>query len=184
MEKGRHVAPGPERPDDRAAERRRILEQRVKQARERASRTRKAAKRSLDVTPQTGNPGGEVRTRTQPSGENAENAGEPGGQVPPYGGGSLRWQDEPDAQAFPTVQHPLSEQLDRDLVGRNIRHAKALTGVGQLELARRTGITRQQLREYEMGRVMPTVKNLARIAPALGFPIEWFLAEHAGEVEA
>jgi DNA-binding XRE family transcriptional regulator len=184
MEKGRHVPPGSERPDDRAAEQRRILEQRVKQARDRASRMRKAAKRSLDVTPQTGNPGGEVRTRTQPSGETAENAGKPGRDVAPSGAGPLHWQDEPDAQAFPTVQPPLSQPLARDLVGRNIRHAKELTGVGQLELARRTGITRQQLREYELGRVMPTVKNLAQIAPALGFPIEWFLTEHAGEVEA
>lgn len=69
--------------------------------------------------------------------------------------------------------------MDGELVGRNIIRAKDLKGVGQLELARRTGIKRQQLREYERGLYMPSVRNLTKIAVALGYPMEWFLVDHA-----
>lgn len=82
------------------------------------------------------------------------------------------------------MEHPVSDQLDRALVGENITRAMQTHQVSMRELAKRSGIDRRDLRRYTQGRSMPTVHNLARIASGFGLPVTWFLADHNGPQEA
>lgn len=164
-QKGRELGSTDDRSRDRAAEQRRASEE---------------TKRAGEVSRQTRKGPRFVVNRTLSVGENPEDAGNAGKEPLPYGRDPGRWQASPDAQGFPTVEAPLSEELDRGLVGRRIREAMADDGAGQLEMVRRTGISRQQMREYMNGLVMPNYRNLGKIAVALNRDIRWFLSEAEG----
>jgi transcriptional regulator with XRE-family HTH domain len=80
-----------------------------------------------------------------------------------------------------------SPLADTDL-GRSIRYAMQLAGepgkpISRFELARRTGIKRQQVGEYVNGKVVPGYKNLSLIALALGQPMAFFLNRHDEDPE-
>jgi DNA-binding transcriptional regulator YiaG len=68
------------------------------------------------------------------------------------------------------------------IVGNAIRYAREHQGVSGNELARRTGISRPRLREYERGSVRPGDDKLEAIARALDYPdptdIGWFYRRH------
>jgi transcriptional regulator with XRE-family HTH domain len=77
-----------------------------------------------------------------------------------------------------------SNSVASELIGE-IRRA---SGLGQAELARRTGIQRSVLSAYEHGRRQPSVAALSRIAAAAGMELQLAPAadqeavEHAGAV--
>jgi DNA-binding phage protein len=94
--------------------------------------------------------------------------------------GGLHWRTPIDAQLFMAMQTAAAKGPERGLIGRNIKLAEQRTGVNQLELARRTGMKRQQIYGYEHGKD-PNARSLARIALAFGLPMEWFLEDHERE---
>jgi len=107
----------------------------------------------------------------------AEGAGQRSKTPPADAGLFRRWQEESGEQVFPFVEAPLEQGPTPDLIARKIREAMDLADVGQLELARRTGMPRQQVSEYQHGKVAPKLPNLRRIALALGQPLEFFWTE-------
>jgi len=59
-------------------------------------------------------------------------------------------------------------------IGRRIRMRRRLLGLNQTELARRIGVTFQQVHKYETGQSAVTAARLYAIATALGSPIDYF----------
>lgn len=61
----------------------------------------------------------------------------------------------------------------RKLVGRNVRLARAKTGMTQERLAEVSGFSQQYISDLERGRRNPTIVSLYEIAQALGAtPVE------------
>lgn len=60
-----------------------------------------------------------------------------------------------------------------------IRRARALAGISQVELARRSGIAAPTISAYEGGRRDPTVTNLVRLLDAAGLDLALQESEHA-----
>lgn len=89
------------------------------------------------------------------------------------------FQGSPRAQVSTPMQAPAQDDTeDKGLIGHNIVLARTHLGISQGELARRLGIDRRQLSEWERGVWEPTTRNLRRIGVALGRPVEWFLDPH------
>jgi DNA-binding transcriptional regulator YiaG len=59
-------------------------------------------------------------------------------------------------------------------IGRRIRMRRRQLGLNQSELARRIGVTFQQVHKYETGQSAVTAARLFAIATALGSPLEYF----------
>lgn len=67
----------------------------------------------------------------------------------------------------------LLEAIDVHL-GRRIRSRRRLLGLNQSELARRIGVTFQQVHKYETGQSAVTAARLFAIAAALGVTFDYF----------
>ena len=59
-------------------------------------------------------------------------------------------------------------------IGRRIRMRRRQLGLNQSELARRIGVTFQQVHKYETGQSAVTAARLFAIATALGSVLEYF----------
>jgi len=59
-------------------------------------------------------------------------------------------------------------------IGRRIRSRRRLLGLNQSELARRIGVTFQQVHKYETGQSSITAARLYAIACALGVTFDYF----------
>ena len=57
------------------------------------------------------------------------------------------------------------------VLGKRIRHLRLRTGLSQEKLADKAGMDRTYYAGIERGERNPSVKNLAKIAAALGVPI-------------
>ncbi len=62
--------------------------------------------------------------------------------------------------------------IDRNLVGRNIKNARAEQGLTQYMLAKKADISQTQLSDYENGNKLPGLTSIAKIAQALGKSID------------
>ena len=77
------------------------------------------------------------------------------------------------------MQSPAEDDADKGLVGRNIVLARRLDGdISQPVLAKRLGIDRRQLSEWERGIWEPSPRNLRKIALATGRSMEFFYERH------
>jgi transcriptional regulator with XRE-family HTH domain len=72
--------------------------------------------------------------------------------------------------------------LDQRVIGERIRALRLNRGFGLIELGTRTGLSASFLSQLETGRVIPTLRNLARIALAFGKDLSWFFRD-AGPVK-
>ena len=61
-------------------------------------------------------------------------------------------------------------------LGRRVASARKRAGVTQEELAHRLGVDRTAVAKIEAGRRRVSAPELARLADALGYPMEWFLS--------
>jgi len=70
------------------------------------------------------------------------------------------------AIADPAVVDParVEQQIDDKLIGERIRALRLRRSMGLVELGRLTGLSASFLSQLETGRVVPTIRNLARIA--------------------
>lgn len=58
----------------------------------------------------------------------------------------------------------VEQQIDEKLIGERIRALRLKRSMGLVELGRLTGLSASFLSQLETGRVVPTIRNLARIA--------------------
>ncbi len=72
----------------------------------------------------------------------------------------------PDIDLDPAVVDParVEQLLDEKLIGDRIRAMRLRRSMGLVELGRLTGLSASFLSQLETGRVVPTIRNLARIA--------------------
>ena len=62
-------------------------------------------------------------------------------------------------------------------IGERIRRLRTRRSMGLVELGTRTGLSASFLSQLETGRVVPTVRNLARIAMTFGKDLSYFFRE-------
>lgn len=70
--------------------------------------------------------------------------------------------DEIDPAVVDSVR--VEQQIDEKLIGDRIRAMRLRRSMGLVELGRLTGLSASFLSQLETGRVVPTIRNLARIA--------------------
>jgi transcriptional regulator with XRE-family HTH domain len=72
----------------------------------------------------------------------------------------------PDTEPHPAVVDAtrVEQQIDEKLIGERIRAMRLRRSMGLVELGRLTGLSASFLSQLETGRVVPTIRNLARIA--------------------
>lgn len=109
----------------------------------------------------------------------------PGAAAPSScGAGEMLWQaeckgivqvDQNGAEAAPRTMRRRPEAED-NMLGARIRHMRLQRGVTQTELARRVGVTFQQIQKYERGTNRLTATMLARIASVLDVPCDVLVA--------
>lgn len=66
--------------------------------------------------------------------------------------------------------------VDNHVAGR-LRLRRVMLGLSQDDLAKRLGVTSQQVQKYEAGETRISASRLYEIAQHLGVPITWFFSE-------
>ncbi|MEW6108327.1 MAG: helix-turn-helix transcriptional regulator [Nitrospirota bacterium] len=66
---------------------------------------------------------------------------------------------------------------EKSHIGHIIRNARRASGLSQMQLAEKVGLSYQQIQKYEKGASEITVKRLYQIAEALEIPVNTFLQE-------
>jgi rhodanese-related sulfurtransferase/transcriptional regulator with XRE-family HTH domain len=110
-------------------------------------------------------------------------------------GGTLAWATaglpivvpEPPAKAAKGDVAPVEKQVAHEaspelqtIVGTNLRDLRAKGGVSLDDLARKSGVSRQTLGQIELGRTVPSIGLVWKIAQALGVPFSTMLATQGG----
>src|SRR5476651_2046486 len=67
-------------------------------------------------------------------------------------------------------------------IGERIKHLRLKKSMGLVELGRHTGLSASFLSQLETGRVVPTLRNLARVAMVFSKDLSYFRSEeHTSE---
>lgn len=86
--------------------------------------------------------------------------------------------DGADPDGFDAVRdEKVEEYLDQRVIGERIRALRLKRSMGLIELGTRTGLSASFLSQLETGRVVPTLRNLARIALVFDKDLSWFFRE-------
>jgi transcriptional regulator with XRE-family HTH domain len=72
--------------------------------------------------------------------------------------------------------------IQQKSIGHNIRRLRLKQSMGLIELGRRTGLSASFLSQLETGKVVPTLRNLARIALVFRKDLAYFFREERGSV--
>lgn len=81
--------------------------------------------------------------------------------------------------AEPTVEDAVDETRESDVaaaLGRNLRRLRTRRGLSLERLARLSGVSRAMLGQIELGRSVPTILLLNKVAKALNAPLTAFIA--------
>lgn len=78
----------------------------------------------------------------------------------------------------PIRDEKVEEYLDRKVIGERIRALRLKRSMGLIELGSRTGLSASFLSQLETGRVLPTLRNLARIALVFEKDLSWFFRDN------
>jgi transcriptional regulator with XRE-family HTH domain len=79
----------------------------------------------------------------------------------------------------PSQQARKTDDLDL-LIGRRLRERRILLAISQEELARRIGLSFQQLQKYEVGENRISAARLFKLSEMLAVPISWFFRPATG----
>jgi transcriptional regulator with XRE-family HTH domain len=79
----------------------------------------------------------------------------------------------------PSQQARKTDDLDL-LIGRRLRERRILLAISQEELARRIGLSFQQLQKYEVGENRISAARLFKLSEILAVPIGWFFRPATG----
>lgn len=86
--------------------------------------------------------------------------------------------DEGAEDVLDTIKdEKVQEYLDQRVIGERIRALRLKRSMGLIELGTRTGLSASFLSQLETGRVVPTLRNLARIALVFGKDLSWFFRD-------
>jgi transcriptional regulator with XRE-family HTH domain len=81
-----------------------------------------------------------------------------------------------DGELDPSIVDParVEQQIDEKLIGERIRSMRLRRSMGLVELGKFTGLSASFLSQLETGRVVPTIRNLARIAMVFEKDLSYF----------
>jgi transcriptional regulator with XRE-family HTH domain len=80
----------------------------------------------------------------------------------------------PHFDSVPTAAHSAEAFIAEKRIGERIRRLRLKRSMGLVELGRHTGLSASFLSQLETGRVVPTLRNLARIAIVFGRDLSYF----------
>ncbi len=80
----------------------------------------------------------------------------------------------PHFDAVPAAANSAEAFIAEKRIGERIRRLRLKRSMGLVELGRHTGLSASFLSQLETGRVVPTLRNLARIAIAFGRDLSYF----------
>ncbi len=91
----------------------------------------------------------------------------------------MRVDEEAGIQAAVDVVEPdqVESTIESKQIGERIRRLRMRRSMGLVDLGKKTGLSASFLSQLETGRVVPTVRNLARIAMTFGKDISYFFRE-------
>lgn len=114
----------------------------------------------------TGSPDGAHGRDAEALEPNAEFASGPGSEA-----------EFPEEGFEPIRDEKVQEYLDQKVIGERIRALRLKRSMGLIELGTRTGLSASFLSQLETGRVVPTLRNLARIALVFDKDLSWFFRD-------
>ena len=84
--------------------------------------------------------------------------------------------EEGQLQNVVDVVHPdqVESSIETKQIGERIRRLRMRRSMGLVELGKKTGLSASFLSQLETGRVVPTVRNLARVALTFGKDLSYF----------
>jgi len=71
----------------------------------------------------------------------------------------------------------IESAIGQKLIGERIRRLRSRRSLGLVELGKQTGLSASFLSQLETGRVVPTIRNLARIAMTFNKDLSYFFRE-------
>jgi transcriptional regulator with XRE-family HTH domain len=80
----------------------------------------------------------------------------------------------PHFESVPTTAHSAETFIAEKRIGERIRRLRLKRSMGLVELGRQTGLSASFLSQLETGRVVPTLRNLARVAMVFGRDLSYF----------
>jgi transcriptional regulator with XRE-family HTH domain len=80
----------------------------------------------------------------------------------------------PHFDSLPDVSHSADTFIAEKRIGERIRRLRLKRSMGLVELGRQTGLSASFLSQLETGRVVPTLRNLARISMVFGRDLAYF----------
>lgn len=80
----------------------------------------------------------------------------------------------PQFDTLPDTVHSAEAYIAEKRIGERIRRLRLKRSMGLVELGRQTGLSASFLSQLETGRVVPTLRNLARIAMVFGRDLSYF----------
>lgn len=72
--------------------------------------------------------------------------------------------------------------MDKNEIGRSIKHNREKLGLTQTELAKRLNTTRQCISSWEIGRTQPDVASIEKLSQVLGCPVPVMMGMSRGEI--
>ena len=82
---------------------------------------------------------------------------------------------QPEIDAVETAK--VEQSIDDKLIGERIRRLRLKRSMGLVELGQRTGLSASFLSQLETGRVIPTIRNLAKIALVFEKDLAYFFRQ-------
>jgi transcriptional regulator with XRE-family HTH domain len=80
----------------------------------------------------------------------------------------------PHFESVPAAAHSAESFIAEKRIGERIRRLRLKRSMGLVELGRHTGLSASFLSQLETGRVVPTLRNLARVAIVFGRDLAYF----------
>lgn len=77
----------------------------------------------------------------------------------------------------------MARTLETENIGNLIRRLRRLSGMTQMSLAEKMGVTYQQVQKYEKGASELTIRRLRQVADALNVPVSTFVPDEASVAE-
>jgi transcriptional regulator with XRE-family HTH domain len=71
----------------------------------------------------------------------------------------------------------VEDLIEGKAIGQRLRRLRLKHSMGLVELGRRTGLSASFLSQIETGRVVPTLRNLARVSMVFGKELSYFFSE-------
>src|SRR5260370_17199676 len=92
----------------------------------------------------------------------------------PLGSGRISERSVPDTRDIQVDGGIVEAVISEKRIGERIKYLRLKRSMGLVELGRHTGLSASFLSQLETGRVVPTLRNLARIAMVFSKDLSYF----------